>query len=105
MISSLAAGEIRKYSPGDYALRAMIKSLCEDGTAVLDFSAGDSAYKTHWADSCIPLYFIVRASTFAGLPGAVYILMREKVKRIAKRTPVLSATLFKLRRIVCSRTS
>jgi CelD/BcsL family acetyltransferase involved in cellulose biosynthesis len=103
LISSLTTGDIRKHSPGDFALRAMIQSLCEDGTRCLDFSAGDTAYKSHWADQIIPLYFIVRTSTFKGLPLAVFILLREKLKGLAKRTPVLNAMLFKLRRILRGR--
>lgn len=100
LISSLAEGELRKYSPGDYALRAMFKSLCEDGTTRLDFSAGDTAYKSNWSDHRFQLYFIVRATSFRGLPFAIGLLLREKIKRIAKTTPVLNTLLFDLRRLL-----
>ncbi len=100
LISSLAAGEVRKHSPGDYALRAMIKALCEDGSHTLDFSAGDTAYKEHWSDREIPLYFILRASSYKGLAVAVAMLVREKLKRVAKQTRFLNNLLFNLRRIV-----
>ncbi len=103
LISSLAAGEIRKHSPGDYALRAMIQALCQDGSRQLDFSAGDTAYKSHWADLAVPLFFIVRATTFKGLPLAAFILLREKLKGFAKRTPVLNTMLYDLRRILLGR--
>jgi CelD/BcsL family acetyltransferase involved in cellulose biosynthesis len=98
LISSLAEGDLRKHSPGDYALRAMIKALCEDGTTLLDFSAGDTAYKSHWSDRRVPLYFIVRATTLQGLPLAGLFLLREKLKRLAKTTPGLNTALFALRR-------
>ncbi len=104
LISSLAHGDSRKHSPGDYALRAMINALCDDGTIQLDFSAGDTAYKSHWADRSVPLYFIVRASTFKGLLFALCVLLREKAKRLAKQTPMLHAVLFNLRRIAWGRT-
>lgn len=100
LISSLAEGDVRKHSPGDYALRAMIQSLCEDSTVQLDFSAGDTAYKSHWSDRRVPMYFIVRATTLRGLPIAGFLLMREKLKRLAKTTPFLSTLLFNLRRYV-----
>ena len=100
LISSLAEGDVRKRSPGDYALRAMIQSLCEDGTVQLDFSAGDTAYKSHWSDRRVPMYFIVRATTLFGLPIAGFLLIREKLKRLAKTTPFLSTLLFNLRRYV-----
>lgn len=105
LISSLAEGDIRKHSPGDYALRAMIKSLCEDGTVRLDFSAGDTAYKWHWSDRRIPLYFIVRATNLRGLPVAGFLLLREKMKRIAKTTPFLNTLVFNLRRYAFGRSS
>ncbi len=100
LISSLAPGDIRKHSPGDYALRSMIKHLCEDDTRVLDFSAGDTAYKGHWSDQQIPLYFIVRASSLVGLVAAAIMVVREKCKRVAKQTPLLNTLLFSLRRFV-----
>jgi CelD/BcsL family acetyltransferase involved in cellulose biosynthesis len=103
LISSLAEGDLRKHSPGEYALRAMIKSLCEDGTVQLDFSAGDTAYKSHWSDRRVPLYFIVRATTLRGLPVAVFLLAREKLKRVAKTTRLLNTLLFNLRRYAFGR--
>jgi CelD/BcsL family acetyltransferase involved in cellulose biosynthesis len=98
LISSLAPGEHRKLSPGDYALRRKLAALCEDGTVRLDFSAGDTAYKFHWSDAQVPLNLIIRASTFTGLLGALFMLSREKLKRFAKRTPLLNDVLFMLRR-------
>jgi CelD/BcsL family acetyltransferase involved in cellulose biosynthesis len=105
LISSLVEGDVRKHSPGDYALRAMIKSLCEDGTAQLDFSAGDTAYKSHWTDRRVPLYLIVRAKTLRGLPIAGFLLLREQLKRVAKTTPLLNTLLFSLRRYAFGRKS
>jgi CelD/BcsL family acetyltransferase involved in cellulose biosynthesis len=98
LISSIAPGPIQKYSPGDYALRSMIKHLCEDGTQVLDFSAGNTAYKGHWSDRQIPLYFIVRASTVCGMVAATVMLLRETIKRISKNTPIVNTLLFAMRR-------
>jgi CelD/BcsL family acetyltransferase involved in cellulose biosynthesis len=37
LVSSLAPGDLRKLSPGDYALRAMIAELCQNGTTQIDF--------------------------------------------------------------------
>jgi CelD/BcsL family acetyltransferase involved in cellulose biosynthesis len=103
LIASIAPVTARKYSPGDYALRAMIKSLCDDGTQTIDFSAGDSVYKLHWSNREVPLLFIIRANTLKGLPVAFYLLMREKAKGFAKRTPVLNDMLFALRRMLRGR--
>jgi CelD/BcsL family acetyltransferase involved in cellulose biosynthesis len=98
LVSSLAPGDLRKLSPGDYALRAMIADLCRDGTTEIDFSAGDTAYKFHWSDVQVPLHLIIRCNGVKGLPLAVVFLVREKLKRFAKSTPVLNSALFSLRR-------
>jgi CelD/BcsL family acetyltransferase involved in cellulose biosynthesis len=98
LVSSLAPGDMRKLSPGDFALRAMIADLCRDGTSHLDFSAGDTAYKFHWSDSQVQLNLIIRCNSLKGLPLALVLLAREKLKRFAKRTPFLNAVLFSLRR-------
>jgi CelD/BcsL family acetyltransferase involved in cellulose biosynthesis len=98
LISSLAPGTQRKLSPGDYALRQKLAALCADGTQRLDFSAGDTAYKFHWSDAQVPLNLIVRANSFKGLPLALAMLLREKLKRFAKQTQGLNSLLFALRR-------
>jgi CelD/BcsL family acetyltransferase involved in cellulose biosynthesis len=97
LISSLVEGELRRYSPGDFALRSMLKALCEGGAQRLDFSTGDTAYKHHWSDDIIGLSFILRASTLKGLVLAILLLVREKTKRLAKQTPWLHKLLFGLR--------
>jgi CelD/BcsL family acetyltransferase involved in cellulose biosynthesis len=105
LVSSLAPGDLRKLSPGDYALRAMIADLCQDGTSRIDFSAGDTAYKFHWSDAQVPLCLIIRSNSFKGLPLALVLLTREKLKRFAKNTPVLNSALFSLRRRLKGRCS
>ena len=99
LISSLADTNYRKLSPGDYALRAMFKSLCEDGTGTIDFAAGDSAYKLHWSDQMVPLHFVVRASSIQGLLPALLMMIREKCKRVVKQTPMLRQAAFALRKL------
>lgn len=105
LISSLGDGAIRKLSPGDYALRQTISALCADGTQQFDFSAGDTAYKYNWSDEQIDLNLIIRASSLKGLPLALAMLVREKLKRLAKRSPLLNALLFSLRRKIWGRVS
>lgn len=98
LISSLADSDARKYSPGDYALRAMIAALTADGTRYLDFSAGDTAYKTHWADEQIELSSIIRASTWRGLMLATYLLFRSQLKRLLKNNTFMRKASFALRK-------
>jgi CelD/BcsL family acetyltransferase involved in cellulose biosynthesis len=103
LISSLAEGVERRLSPGDYALRALFSDLCKDGTERLDFSVGDSAYKHHWSDHTAALHFIVRASSLGGVMLALYLLLREKLKRFAKQTPVISSILMAARRFMAGK--
>jgi CelD/BcsL family acetyltransferase involved in cellulose biosynthesis len=102
LVSSLAEGAVQKYSPGDYALRRLIQSLCEDKTAVLDFSAGDTAYKHHWSDRTVDLKLIVQARNLRGMPVAGFMVLRESIKRIAKNTPALQSLLYGLRRMLAA---
>ncbi len=89
LISSLAAGPERKYSPGDLALRRMIEACCAEGLESIDFASGDTPYKQHWADRVVPLFSLVRPRTARGaalwLPVAGY----YHAKRVAKHTPLL----------------
>ena len=103
LVSSLAEGKSRKLSPGDYALRRMIKALCEDGTQKLDFSAGDTAYKLHWSDERIKLFLVLRGNTLKGICAALFMLLREKSKRFVKRTPLINSVAFAARRLLAGR--
>jgi CelD/BcsL family acetyltransferase involved in cellulose biosynthesis len=103
LVSSLAEGEEMRFSPGDFALRALLKDLCEDGTRCLDFSAGDASYKHHWSDAEVSLHVMVRANSLGGLLFAAYLLTREKIKRLVKRTPILNTSLMAMRRKLAGR--
>jgi CelD/BcsL family acetyltransferase involved in cellulose biosynthesis len=100
LISSLAAHEARKFSPGDYALRNAIQSLCGGAAKHYDFSAGDAAYKQHWSDRQLQLHMIVRANTLVGVIAAGLMLLREKTKRLAKGTPLIFFGLTEMRRLL-----
>ena len=89
LISSLGAGEARKYSPGDAALRRTIQACCERGLNRFDFSSGDTAYKLQWADEITPLYDVVRGKTLRGYAWALSKIVSLATKRIIKQTPVL----------------
>ena len=105
LISSLAESHYLKLSPGDYALRAMLKSLCEDGTTRLDFAAGDTAYKLNWSDQTVPLHLVLRASSICGLLVSSAMLLREKAKRFIKQNIALRDFSFKVRKLLSGRKS
>jgi CelD/BcsL family acetyltransferase involved in cellulose biosynthesis len=89
MISSLGDGPARRFSPGDLALRLTIEACCKAGLKTFDFSTGDTAYKSHWADDIVPHHETVRAVTARGYPFAAVAAAVELAKRSIKTTPVL----------------
>jgi CelD/BcsL family acetyltransferase involved in cellulose biosynthesis len=89
LISSLGAGETRRYSPGDAALRRTIEACCARGFSAFDFSSGDTAYKLSWADDIIPLHDVVRGVSLKGYAWAAATLPGIAAKRTIKQTPVL----------------
>lgn len=103
LISSLAAGASRKYSPGDLALRRTIAACCQAGLGFIDFSAGDSAYKRAWADKTIHLHSVLQARTLRGLAWATAMAVRLRTKRFIKSSPVLMPLLAEIRRLLCGR--
>ena len=98
LISSLGAGEARRYSPGDAALRRTIEACCAAGMTRLDFSSGDTTYKQQWADDIIPLYDIVRARTARGAVWSAAMIAALAAKRTIKQTPFLWNLATKLRK-------
>lgn len=98
LISSLAAGPSRKYSPGDLALRRTIAACCHSGLQFIDFSAGDSPYKRAWADKTIDLHVLLEAVTIKGLGWSVLMAARLWLKRQIKSSPTLMPVLAEIRR-------
>ena len=75
-----------KYSPGNYLLTYVIKELCGDGVAAVDFGIGDALYKqrfgrTTWQESEIFLY----ATTSKGLQAKALHMGAGYVSIIGKR--------------------
>jgi CelD/BcsL family acetyltransferase involved in cellulose biosynthesis len=103
LISSLTGGPLRKFSPGDLALRKTIKACCEAGFTTLDFSTGDSSYKRAWADTEIALFHHLSARTLRGLVYAAATGFRITVKRWVKTTPALFRFSLAVRRVLLGR--
>jgi CelD/BcsL family acetyltransferase involved in cellulose biosynthesis len=98
MISSLAETDLRKYSPGDLALRRTIEASCNRGLHSFDFAAGDTEYKLHWADDVTPLYVLLAATNLRGLPWACLMAAGTAVKRLIKQSPAIRNAAMSLRK-------
>ncbi len=103
LISSLAAGPLRKHSPGDVTLRMALKACCERGLTSFDFSTGEAPYKALWADEVIRLGVVLRGRNWRGFLWAGAMAARLTLKRIVKQTPVLLAASKALRRVLFGR--
>jgi len=100
MISSLAETELRKYSPGDLALRRTIEASCKQGLAHFDFAAGDTPYKLHWADAVMPLHIVLSAVNLRGVPWVCFSGFAMNVKRVIKQSPELRNAAMSLRKVL-----
>lgn len=105
LISSLASGPLRKYSPGDIALRRTIEACCQRGLTTFDFSAGESSYKRAWADDVIHMSVVLRGRNLHGLLWAGTMALSIWAKRNVKRSPVLLSLMRSVRQITLGRRS
>jgi CelD/BcsL family acetyltransferase involved in cellulose biosynthesis len=87
LISSLSATDLRKYSPGDLALRRTIEASCTAGLTSFDFATGDTGYKLHWADEAVELYALLAAVNLRGLIWAASMGAGMTLKRLIKQWP------------------
>lgn len=55
-LSSMAAGDIQRQSPGALLLKAQIEEACADGMHVYDLGAGAGPNKDEWCDIVQPLF-------------------------------------------------
>jgi CelD/BcsL family acetyltransferase involved in cellulose biosynthesis len=99
LVSSLAPGPERRYSPGDAALRKTIEACCARGLKIFDFSAGDTSYKPQWADDIIPLHARLAALNLRGLALTIMLAAANGLKGLVKRNQALRRGAMTLRRI------
>jgi CelD/BcsL family acetyltransferase involved in cellulose biosynthesis len=103
LISSMGFGETRKYSPGDYVLRHVIEDCCKRHFSRIDFSSGDAAYKSQWAEQTIQLHCMLRAKNLKGLLWVSLAATHLFIKRCIKQTPALWKYTVAARRIIAGR--
>ncbi len=100
MISSLGGQKaLKKFSPGDFALREIIQACCDNGLELFDFATGDSTYKQHWCDSSVALHEIISARTARGMLWVAAKRAAIDTKRVIKNSPYLWTKLSRLRQV------
>lgn len=79
-LSSLAEGEVQRYSPGGLLLRHQIKEFCDKGLALYDMGVGEARHKTEWCEITQPLFdsFIALQPRGLILTQALAVMARAK---------------------------
>ena len=95
---SLSDGPHRKWSPGAYALRVVIRDCIANGLRALDLGPGTALYKTAWHDTKVDLFHIIAPQTFWGRPAATVARVYVTLKRWIKNSPRLWTLFTMVRR-------
>jgi len=95
--ASYDEGEVSRFGPGAAHLHELMRYAIEHGCDVFDFTIGDERYKRDWCDTELKLYDHVAAANWRGALVAAAVLAVLSVKRQIKQTPILWASVSKLR--------
>jgi CelD/BcsL family acetyltransferase involved in cellulose biosynthesis len=69
-------------------LRDLMAHAIKLGLRRFDFTIGDERYKTEWCDLRLKLFDYSVAATWRGWPSAVSSIVRRRLKRFIKQTPL-----------------
>ncbi len=100
LVLAMAPGPHARHSPGDLALRRTIETCCRSGITAFDFSQGEAAYKSTWADHRIDLFDTIVGVTAMGHIYAVVMGLYLALKRKIKKTPALFSLAISVRRVL-----
>ena len=98
LISSMAQTALRRYSPGDLALRRCIEAGCASGLTHFDFASGDTAYKRTWADYVMPLHEHHSGRNLRGITAAAMLMLVATLKRMIKQWPPARSVFLRVRK-------
>lgn len=89
--------DIRRYSPGEVALRYAISECCKEGLHTFDLAVGESRYKSEWCDQHLTLFETILPIT---AKGHVYVQAKRlglRLKRLIKQSQRLWPLMLKTR--------
>ena len=89
--------EIAKTSPGDLLLMRIMAACCTSGLAGFDLGIGQARYKAALCDEAIPMFDAVVAVGPGGYAYAALSRLRQRAKRVVKRSPRLLTIANRLR--------
>ena len=100
VLSSYLDGEPARFGPGTVHLRELLAYAIQRGLRRFDFTIGDENYKLEWSDLRLKLYDYSTAASLRGWPWHSASVVRRRVKRFIKQTPVLWHWVSRLRSAV-----
>jgi CelD/BcsL family acetyltransferase involved in cellulose biosynthesis len=88
VLSSYCEGQLTRYGPGSLHLRDLLAYAIKLGLRRFDFTIGDERYKTEWCDLRLKLCDYSAAATWRGWPVSFSSIVRRRIKRFIKQTPL-----------------
>lgn len=89
--------DIRRYSPGEVALRYAISECCKNDIHTFDLAVGESRYKSEWCDQHLTLFETILPVTLKGHVYVLAIRLGLRLKRLIKQSKSLWPLLQKIR--------
>jgi CelD/BcsL family acetyltransferase involved in cellulose biosynthesis len=100
VLSSYCDGQLTRYGPGTLHLRELLAHAIGMGLRLFDFTIGDEHYKLEWSDLRLKLYDYTAAATWRGLPASFASILRHRLKRFIKQTPLAWRLVSRARSVV-----
>lgn len=97
LMPSYEGGPWAQYSTGRLLLYHLVEWCFAHGVKVFDFTVGDEAYKTEWAEGTMELFELQQARTLMGYPVVGASRMVSGAKAWMRRYPALYHTVRRLR--------
>jgi len=89
VLSSYCEDELTRYGPGSLHLRELMAYAIKLRLRRFDFTIGDERYKTEWCDLRLKLCDYNAAATWRGWPATFSSIVRRRIKRFIKQTPLV----------------
>jgi CelD/BcsL family acetyltransferase involved in cellulose biosynthesis len=102
VLSSYCDGQVTRYGPATLHLRELLAYAIKLGLRRFDFTIGDEPYKAEWCDLRLKLYDYSTAATLRGWPASFVSIVRRRIKRFIKQTPLAWRLVGRLRSAVGS---
>jgi CelD/BcsL family acetyltransferase involved in cellulose biosynthesis len=102
ILASYTGGPLAHWGPGAAHLNDLLRYAIERGLTAFDFTIGDERYKRDWCDDVQMLHDHVAVTGWRGALVAGPAMLRARVKRTIKQTPLLWAMVVKARALAAT---